>query len=300
MKAVSDRLLEGAIDVHAHSYPEYTLSVNPRLNNIEWAQLAKERGMRGILLKSSVWPTMMQAYDIKQLVDDIEIMGSIVLNFTVGGLSPTAVAIAGEMGAKAVFMPTWSAQNDINKSGATLNRLRKVCASIDDMIKTAGGGITVLDGNGKLKPEADEILDVAKSYNMYIASGHLHIDESIVYAEAAARKGVRFSLTHPHNTTIGATPEQQKYIAQTGGYVEQTFVQCMPMHLRVNPKDIAHSIEVVGVSNTILATDSIAPWNPPAPEVMRMFIESMLHLGFSEEEISIMVKENPAKILDLD
>ncbi|MDR1194436.1 MAG: DUF6282 family protein [Peptococcaceae bacterium] len=299
MPAPSERLLRGAIDIHAHAYPEYTLALRPRQDNYDWALLAKEYGMRGIMLKSHVWPTMAQVYDLSKLVEGIELYSSITLNYTAGGLSPVAVALAGEMGAKAVFMPTWSAKNDIERSGVMAARIRKVCPLLDDLLKANGGGITVLDHRGKVKPEVLDILDIIKTYDMYLESGHLHISEGLRLAEACAVKGVRFSLTHPHNTTVGATAEQQKEVADMGGYIEHTYIACMPLHLRVNPRDIAKSIRLAGVAKTIFTTDSINAFNPPEPELMRMVIETLLHLEFSEAEISKMVRENPAEILRL-
>ena len=70
-----DGLLRGAIDIHAHSYPEHTLSVESRVDSITWARMAKEYGMRGFVLKSHIWPTVVQAYEIRNIVDNIEVMG---------------------------------------------------------------------------------------------------------------------------------------------------------------------------------------------------------------------------------
>lgn len=299
MERIADKLIQGAIDIHAHSYPEYTLSVSPRLENLEWAKMAKEYGMKGFVMKSHIWPTVMQAFELKKMVSDIEIMGSISLNFTVGGLNPVSTAIAGELGAKIVYMPTWSANNDILKSGVMLNRIKKICPYIDESIKKEGGGISILDNNQKIKGVVKEIISIAKTYNMAISSGHLSIEESIKLAEETTGQGAKFVLSHPHNKTISASHEQQKTIAYFGGYIEHTFIACMPMHLRVNPRDIAKSIEAVGVDNTIITSDSFGPWNPPAPEILRMFIETLLALGFSEGDVSKMVNYNPSELLGL-
>lgn len=52
MEKLADRILKGSIVIHAHSYPEHTLSTDPRLDNLEWAKMAKEYGMRGFVMKS--------------------------------------------------------------------------------------------------------------------------------------------------------------------------------------------------------------------------------------------------------
>jgi hypothetical protein len=299
MKKRADILMEGAVDVHAHAYPEHTLKTEPRVDSMEWARLAKEFGMKGFVMKSHIWPTAIQAYEIRKMVEGIEVMGSITLNFSVGGLSESAVAIAGELGARVVFMPTWSARNDISRSGVMLNRIRKICPLIDKTIEKEGGGIYILDKAGEVKPELRDILEIAKSYDMAVSSGHLSIEESLKLAEIARQVGVRFSLSHPHNKTISATVEQQKQIAALGGYIEHTFIACMPMHLRVNPRDIAESIKAVGVEKSVITSDAFGPWNPPAPEVFRMFIRTLLELGFSDKEISAVARENPSRLVGL-
>lgn len=300
MEKAADRLLRGAIDIHAHSYPEHTLSTDSRLDNIEWAKMAREYGMRGFVMKSHIWPTVVQAYEIRKIVDHIEVMGSVTLNYTVGGLSPTAVAIAGELGGKVVFMPTWSAKNDISKSGVMLNRIRKICPYVDKTIQDEGGqGISVLDSQGKIREVVREIFSIAKFYDMAVSSGHLSIEESMKLAELAAEMGVRFVLSHPHNKTISASPEQQKHIADLGGFVEHTFIACMPMHLRVDPKEIAKSIRLVGAGQTVITSDAFGPWNPPAPEIFRMFVGTLLALSFSEDDIRQMAIVNPTRVLNL-
>ena len=82
-------------------------------------------------------------------------------------------------------------------------------------------------------------------------------------AELAAEMQVRFVLSHPHNKTISASAQQQKYISDLGGFIEHTFVTCMPMHSQVSPKEIANSIRLVGVKQTVITSDAFRFWNPP-------------------------------------
>ena len=41
-------------------------------------------------------------------------------------------------------------------------------------------------------------------------------------------------------------------------------------------------------------------YNPPPPEGFRIFIESLLTEGVSEDAIRTMAHQNPARLLDLD
>jgi hypothetical protein len=63
---------------------------------------------------------------------------------------------------------------------------------------------------------------------------------------------------------------------------------------------IVEAIQEVGPSRTVLTTDAIQTWNPPPPELMRMYVGSLLQLNVNEEAIRKMIQENPSKILGLE
>jgi imidazolonepropionase-like amidohydrolase len=48
-----------------------------------------------------------------------------------------------------------------------------------------------------------------------------------------------------------------------------------------------------------MSTDLGQIWNPLPVEGMRMFIVTLIKYGISEEEIILMAKKNPAKLLGL-
>ena len=98
---------------------------------------------------------------------------------------------------------------------------------------------------------------------------------------------------------MGASIEHQKEVANRGGYIEHCFITTMPMHQRLELSRIVESIEEIGADRCVISTDAIQTWNPPPPEVMRMFIASLLHLGIDEGSIRKMVQDNPARLLGL-
>ena len=79
--------LNGVIDIHVHSDPD---SVPRSIDAIDLARLAKERGMRGMVLKNHYEPTASLAYIVRKVVPGIEAFGGIDLNRTVGGVNPAA------------------------------------------------------------------------------------------------------------------------------------------------------------------------------------------------------------------
>jgi predicted metal-dependent phosphotriesterase family hydrolase len=62
-------------------------------------------------------------------------------------------------------------------------------------------------------------------------------------------------------------------------------------------------VELVGTVSAemcIMSTDLGQSYNPPAPEGMRLFIGTMLRKGLKEDQVEVMVKTNPAKLLGLN
>src|SRR5277367_1732705 len=132
--------LEGVIDIHAHSAPDST----PRsIDAIDLAKLAKQRGMRGLVLKNHYESTAALAYIIRKEVPGIEIFGGIDLNRSVGGVNPAAVErmilMKGGWG-RVVWMPTFDSENQVrdshedrpfvsvSKSGQLLPEVKQVIA----------------------------------------------------------------------------------------------------------------------------------------------------------------------------
>src|SRR5436305_11303231 len=77
--------LNGVIDIHVHSDPD---SVPRSIDAIDLARLAKERGMRGLVLKNHYEPTTSLAYVVAKVVPGISVFGGIDLNRSVGGVNP--------------------------------------------------------------------------------------------------------------------------------------------------------------------------------------------------------------------
>src|SRR5262245_66500704 len=86
--ARADADLKGAIDIHVHSLPDE----RPRaLDALEAARNARDRGMRGIVIKSHYEFTAGLAYIVRKQVPGIEVFGGVDLNQSVGGMNPAAI-----------------------------------------------------------------------------------------------------------------------------------------------------------------------------------------------------------------
>jgi len=298
MSMSPDELVAGALDLHAHGSPEFTTAMPGRVDNVTWAGLARDAGMRGMVIKSHIFPTTGIADALRHVVPDLEIFGSITLNPPVGGVDPLSVELAVQAGARVVWMPTWSARQHDPKTSIFLERMERYVRRVDAR-RWPSGGLVVLDGNGALLPQVDDILAICADAGVAVASGHLPIESSLALCERAAERGARFVLTHPLSGSVNATTEQQRRIAEAGGYLEHVFVGCMPMHQRMDPRRIVDAIGEIGAAHCVLSTDAIEAWNPPEPELLRMYIATLQSLGVADDDIWLMTHENPARVLGL-
>lgn len=277
-----ERLMHGSIDMHIHHSPD--ARVGRRLDALQVAIQAEEAGMRAIVLKSHDYPTAPLAYIINKSVHNLTVFGSLSLDFPVGGLNPSSVEISALLGAKVLWMPTFSSANDRKKRGL------------------GGEGINILDEKGNIVPAAQQCLDIVKSHVMVLATGHVSTAEAFALVDEARKKGItKIVITHPLSTGFGATLsiEEQQQMAKKGAFIEHCFGSTMPMGERLHPMKIAEAVKAVGAEHCILSTDLGQEWNPAPAEGMRMMIGTMLKCALSIEEIELMVKVNPARLLGL-
>jgi hypothetical protein len=295
----TDRILKGAIDLHHHGFPEISFDAKTRLEDIDEMSIARSAGMLGIVLKSHMFPTVGRAYHLKNLVPGIEIFPSITLNYAVGGLNPLAIESAAKQGAKVVFMPTWSAEHDIERGGMS-RHLRHFLDRAESTLRP-GKGIRLTGSNGKLLQETRECLDCARQYGMTICTGHVSPTESIALALEAKDYGINEVIfSHPDSNSVGANRQEIRDMCSLGAVCEFCALGCLPPLMRMKPKDFADVVGDIGEDKVILTTDYFFEWSPPGPETMRMLIGTFLALGMSETAVRKMVRENPARMLGMD
>lgn len=290
-----DDLLVGAIDLHVHGYPDISLEVHTRVEDHEIASLVADSGMAGFVLKSHIWPTVGRAHYLRRHFSNIAIYSSITLNITAGGLNPISVESAAKQGAKVVFMPTWSAGNDLGRGGFS-SHMKSYLPTTTSM--TPEKGIWLLDENGNLLNEVKEVLDIARQYGMVIGTGHVSPRESLALAKEAKRVGnLPIIFSHPDSTSVGGTLEDMKLMTSEGAYVEICALGLMPAFQRIKPADIVSTVRELGVDKCVLSTDFFFDWPPPPPEMLRMTVGTLLTAGLTPEEIVVLIRTNPAKLL---
>lgn len=294
---VSD-VLRGAYDIHVHGYPEGRADADHVADDIDAARLAAELGMSGCVLKSHFWPTMGRAYHINRSVPGFEALPSITLNSLVGGISPAVAEMAILQGARAIWLPTWSATNDRARGGLSA-RLPKIFPRASEIVPE--GGLQAVK-NGEVGPEVKEVLRVAAEAGIAVGTGHLSGAEGVAIAREADRIGFRqLVFTHPWSNSVGATHEQIRAAAELGAWIEMTFVGMLPARQYVAPRNVEEVIELAGVEQCILSTDGgYDTWSSPAPTLMSLCAGNLMYAGISGQAIRTMIVDNPRKLLGLE
>jgi hypothetical protein len=151
-----DEFVKGSIDMHLH--PGIAGGIS-RVDVMEAAGQAQQAGMKALVYKSHNFSAAMAA-QVDSMFPDIKIVGSICLDYEIGGINIQAVDNAVMLGAKVVWMPTFSSSNSINM-------MRK------QGFPMRGEGFSIIDGSGNLLPELLPILAIIKEKDMVLATGHI-------------------------------------------------------------------------------------------------------------------------------
>jgi len=285
-------LLEGAYDLHVHTGPD----VSPRkLDDLEMAERISKLGMKGFGIKSHYFSSGERARLVKKVYPNLNPIGALTLNHTVGGINPVAVEMAARVGAKIIWMPTFDAANEMEymfnqSSYEELPPWAKVQFELSKQGKVQAG-ITVLE-DGKLKPAVYDIMDIAAKNDLILATGHLGKQEIYAFVATAKERGLKkVVVTHPTFSSVNLSKEEQKELAELGAYMEQCFGVITP-HYGIDWDGLYEAIRYVGPENCILSSDLGQTNNPYPDEGMLAFASNLLNNGFSKDEIKTMTVKN--------
>ncbi len=281
-----DQLMVDAIDLHVHGAPKPS-DGERRVDLITLAKQAKEFGMKGVVIKSNRFGTGPLTLEVNQLLNSPILIGSLVLNNDVGGLNPDVVEAQAKAGAKVIWLPTFSAAAHMKTRGTGK-------AGPDN-------GISVIDAEGKLVPQMMNILDVIKRHRLVLATGHVSKLEVFAVAREALRQHINVIITHPLAGPRGGlvSIDEAKELASMGAFIECTFAHCMPPMI-LSPENMAGYIKTIGPEHCVISTDFGQMFNPPPPEGFHLMLAVMLQFSkISEDELTTVVKVNPAKILGM-
>jgi hypothetical protein len=195
---------------------------------------------------------------------------------------------------RVVWMPTWDAKHYVEHNGN--NR----------------PFITVAK-NGELVPEAKALIAAIAEVNgktrgsggtMALATGHNAPEEVLLIVKEARRLGLPVVVTHPLLESVGMSIEQMKQAVEMGAYLE--FVTAFTRQ-EATIKEYSEAIREIGPEHCIVSSDKGQgrgeeghdAASPSHTAGLGEAAQILRKNGFTEAELDLMFKDNPAKLLGL-
>jgi hypothetical protein len=285
--------LQDACDIHVHSNP----SVFERIaDDVELARVAREAGMKAIILKSHHESTVSRAYHTMKQVPGIQVFGGLVLNHHVGGINPSAVEAALKLGAKQIWMPTYHSRAHADVYGGI-----GTYGYMDSKISINLAPITVLDEKGELTDETIAVLQLVKEYNCMIGTAHLSAkDEIPKLIEIAGEIGCeKVILTHPFFKPPGVDINFIKRALDMGAYIELCAGTLYPIPGYGRLEYYVEVIEKFGPNRIVISSDAGQPRKSLPPESIRVFAQCLHEKGISIKDLRTMMVDNYNFLLDI-
>ena len=273
-------LLEGAIDLHLHIDPDTPVG-NVDAIEIEGMRRAQAQGLRGFVVKNHRETTASVAYLLRKELPGIEAFGGIALNRIQGGINLAAVEymatqIRGQP-FKVVWMPTMDSEHMVRGS----NQPNRPFV-----------GVTI---DGELGSDVKEMIGLIAEHDLVLATGHLSPEEGLLVVREAHRQGVQHMVvTHPMINFVSMNEAQMKEAASLGAFLEFDY------RVLLADREQTDMIRTLGPENVVI--DEF--WTPGdreygRPDGLAAWVKEMNERGFSNHELDLMVKINPAKLLGL-
>jgi hypothetical protein len=285
-----DEMIEGGIDVHCHIDFEFSAKERKREPEFLWLPKAEAMGMRGVVLKSHWWPTInVVPYILSSVQTRVRLWSSVALNSTAGGPNPCIIESCAQLGGKMVFLPTWSARNDVERKGFS-NRLKsyyKSHAQLDNP------NYYFLDDKGKLSSLGYEIIECCKAHDLTLGMGHVSWQESLAFIEAARDMGYshRIIVNHVQSHIIAMPLDAMQRAAGMGAFLETCWK---------DSPELVQQFRQIGLQQIIASTDYFRPYSPNPAELFRMFLGMLHEGGLSKDEVKQVACINPAKLMGLE
>ena len=280
--------LEGMFDLHIHPAPSIQ---RRRFTALEAIKLAHEERMAGLLFLDHTYNTTTMADTINEMGFQTKAFGSIMLNEAVGGLSPSVVEIALALGTKQIQMPTYSSKAHFDAYG-------------DDQkifpYKKRSKPIYILDDQGHLIPEVEEIVELMKGTSSFLATGHLSTLEVDAIVKRAKEAGCKMMVCSVSTDMPGYPLNAQKSWAADNIFMEHDYLALTDVpHQKTPITTIVEQIRTIGAERCVLGTDAGNMKLPDNVTAMRDFLSRLIEGGLTEKEIVLITRRNPRILLGI-
>jgi len=322
-----DPVLKGAIDLHAHLDPDtfgpsYGQAARS-LDVLDQAKRATEAGMRGfVIMGEHMDDTGQLAYLVRKLYPNLEVYGGMANNLIVGDkVNPWAVLHMTEMKGgygRIVELSTWDSEWSYHtvkdyQSTRAPERLKYfknpyVPISICKDGTAFWANFPKPCADGDLLPEVKQVLEIIATHRtrdsngqLILETGHSSQPEGMMLIKAALAAGVN-TIINSHPRLQGYTPQQVKQAAMLApGHVWEEFTwQFGEPHAK--PEDVqwyVDAIRAAGVEHSFISSDAGQLGTVYPPDALAMAARVLRARGFTEHELDLLFKINPAKILGI-
>lgn len=322
-----DPVLKGAIDLHAHLDPD---SFGPSygqaarsLDVLDQAKRATEAGMRGfVIMGEHMDDTGQLAYLVRKMYPNLEVYGGMANNLMVGDkVNPWAVVHMTEMKGgygRIVELSTWDSEWSYHtvkdyQSTRAPERLKYfktpyMPISICKDGKPFWANYPKPCADGELLPEVKQTLQIIATKRtrdtngqLILETGHSSQPEGMMLIKAALAAGVN-TIINSHPLLQGYTVQQVKQAAMLGpGHVWEEFTWQFgsPNAKAEDVKWVVDAIRAAGVEHSFVSSDSGQVGQPYPPDALAMAARTLRANGFTERELDLLFKINPAKILGI-
>jgi hypothetical protein len=164
-----------------------------------------------------------------------------------------------------------------------------------------GEGIWVIDNEGRLKPEVEDVLKLVAEHNAILGTCHLSPKEIVALVREGRKMGIqKIVVTHPFFKVPNLDLPTLEELVRLGGMPEFGYCTVSPAWQYASPDKVAHAINTVGASRCLLVSDAGQRHNPMPSDALRIFAQTLYEKGVSEDDVLTMIAKNPADLLELD
>ena len=288
------KVLDGAVDLHVHSGPS---PFPRRLNHVEASYDAARINLRAILIKSHHHNTVMDLLAMETQLKDAPTpaYGGVALNSEVGGINPSAVAVAIQMGGRCVWGPTVSAAQHIRAHNH------------DDGFPSAGSNleekeVSIFDEAGNVSADTVRVTQLVAEADILLTGGHLDAESMKAFFATAKEQGVRRLLLHHPDFIVNANDADIDEMLGYGAFVEHEFSMYHPAVPAPGfpIQQLVDWIDKIGPERTVLDSDLGQKDNPLPVDGYIYVIQQLLDHGIAEKDIRQMICRNTAFLLGLE
>ena len=286
-EAEGARLLKGSIDMHFHMDPPGPNSApGNEQADLAKVRIAHARGLRALVIKDHNQPTAGLVYHLRLEVPNFLMYGGIVLNRPNGGINAAAVEfmatqIRGAPG-KVVWMPAGDTESEVKAS------------------KQPNQPFVSVTRAGEVLPEVKEVISLIAKHNLVLASGHILAEDALMVFREARSRGVQHMIaTHAMDLAGKMTIPQMQDAAKIGAILEFDYRNVFD-----NGGIRLDAIRTIGPEHCLISEF----WTNKPGTTPREYaglagagdwVAAMHKRGFTDRELDVMLKENPARLLGL-